>query len=211
MQVKYLGTCPVTSDSGEEVTANAIKAILATAKRLEKKLARVEVTVSLAGVTVREQEALQCLFDLPIDSISYCSADPTYDRVFAVLCTEGEGTACHAFHTQEEDGPGCHPHHRPSVQPCLRDVEERETSHQTGRGNHQRANCKIGCCYRGGGGAKALDSIHSWHFTIHSWNFTILSHRRPSLLLSYKRGPILLLTGPTSELLGLPLSQPTPA
>ena len=42
-KVKYLGTCPVTSDSGEEVTANAIKAILATAKRLEKKLARVEV------------------------------------------------------------------------------------------------------------------------------------------------------------------------
>ena len=79
-----------------QVTANAIKAILATAKRLEKKLARVEVrsisdlksnikkykkeilsknekniknqvTVSLAGVTVREQEALQCLLDLPID------------------------------------------------------------------------------------------------------------------------------------------------
>ena len=44
-QVKYLGTCPVTSDSGEEVTANAIKAILATAKRLEKKLARVEVLI----------------------------------------------------------------------------------------------------------------------------------------------------------------------
>ena len=42
-QVKYLGSCPVSSDSGEEVTANAIKAILATAKRLEKKLARVEV------------------------------------------------------------------------------------------------------------------------------------------------------------------------
>ena len=45
-QVKYLGTCPVTSDSGEEVTANAIKAILATAKRLEKKLARVEVLIA---------------------------------------------------------------------------------------------------------------------------------------------------------------------
>jgi len=100
-KVKYLGTCPVTSDSGEEVTANAIKAILATAKRLEKKLARVEVTVSLAGVTVREQEALQCLLDLPIDSISYCSADPTYDRVFAVLCSQGDGTACHAFLTHK--------------------------------------------------------------------------------------------------------------
>jgi len=100
-KVKYLGSCPVTSDSGEEVTANAIKAILATAKRLEKKLARVEVTVSLAGVTVREQEALQCLLDLPIDSISYCSADPTYDRVFAVLCSQDDGTACHAFLTHK--------------------------------------------------------------------------------------------------------------
>ena len=46
IKVKYLGSCPVTSDSGEEVTANAIKAILATAKRLEKKLARVEVTTT---------------------------------------------------------------------------------------------------------------------------------------------------------------------
>jgi len=100
-KVKYLGSCPVSSDSGEEVTANAIKAILATAKRLEKKLARVEVTVSLAGVTVREQEALQCLLDLPIDSISYCSADPTYDRVFAVLCSQDDGTACHAFLTHK--------------------------------------------------------------------------------------------------------------
>ena len=108
------------------------------------------MTVSLAGLTVREQEALQCLLDLPIDrcvdyfqkpiinqgcqltiedvichcrrllepiinqeltienvichlstSISYCSADPTYDRVFAVLCTEGDGTACHAFLTHK--------------------------------------------------------------------------------------------------------------
>lgn len=101
-KVKYLGSCPVTSDSGEEVTANAIKAILATAKRLEKKLARVEVTISLSGVTVREQEALQCLLDLSIDSISYCSADPTYDRVFAVLCTDGDGAACHAFLTHKK-------------------------------------------------------------------------------------------------------------
>ena len=85
-----------------------------------------QVTVSLAGVTVREQEALQCLLDLPIDrcleylrviinknvnwskmsfvivtSISYCSADPTYDRVFAVLCSEGDGTACHVFLTHK--------------------------------------------------------------------------------------------------------------
>lgn len=49
-KVKYLGSCPVTSDSGEEVTANAIKAILATAKRLEKKLARVEVVSSFASL-----------------------------------------------------------------------------------------------------------------------------------------------------------------
>ena len=49
-QVKYLGSCPVSSDSGEEVTANAIKAILATAKRLEKKLARVEVVTCFASL-----------------------------------------------------------------------------------------------------------------------------------------------------------------
>ena len=69
-------------------------------------------------MTVREQEALQCLLDLSIDrwcnehylpkelilifSISYCSADPTYDRVFAVLCTDGDGAACHAFLTHKK-------------------------------------------------------------------------------------------------------------
>ena len=76
------------------------------------------MTISLSGVTVREQEALQCLLDLSIDrwckehylpkelilifSISYCSADPTYDRVFAVLCTDGDGAACHAFLTHKK-------------------------------------------------------------------------------------------------------------
>jgi len=98
-KVKFLGSCPVTSDSGEEVTANAIKCILATAKRLDKKLPRVEVTVSLAGVSVVEQEAMQCLLDLPIDSISYCSADPTYDHVFSLLCTREDGFTCYAFLT----------------------------------------------------------------------------------------------------------------
>jgi len=98
-KVKYIGSCPVSAESGEEVTANAIKCILATAKRLEKKLPRVDVTVSLAGVSVIEQEAMQCLHDLPIDSISYCSADPTSDHVFAVICTSEEGLNCHAFLT----------------------------------------------------------------------------------------------------------------
>ena len=37
-----------------------------------------------------------------IFSISYCSADPTYDRVFAVLCTDGDGAACHAFLTHKK-------------------------------------------------------------------------------------------------------------
>ena len=55
IKVKYLGSCPVTSDSGEEVTANAIKAILATAKRLEKKLARVEVTMDTCNQWTQTQ------------------------------------------------------------------------------------------------------------------------------------------------------------
>ena len=55
IKVKYLGSCPVTSDSGEEVTANAIKAILATAKRLEKKLARVEVTTDTYNQWIQPQ------------------------------------------------------------------------------------------------------------------------------------------------------------
>ena len=55
IKVKYLGSCPVTSDSGEEVTANAIKAILATAKRLEKKLARVEVTMDTCNQWIQTQ------------------------------------------------------------------------------------------------------------------------------------------------------------
>ena len=55
IKVKYLGSCPVTSDSGEEVTANAIKAILATAKRLEKKLARVEVTTDTCNQWIQTQ------------------------------------------------------------------------------------------------------------------------------------------------------------
>ena len=53
VQVKYLGSCPVPSDTGEEVTATAVKAILAAAKGTEKKLARVEVTKNITSPLLR--------------------------------------------------------------------------------------------------------------------------------------------------------------
>ena len=141
-----------------------------------------------------------------------CSADPIYDRGFAVLCTEvpwqdnaigacnrcrqqlcnylrnyhlsnyctqGEGTAWHTFLTHKRrmvrfwlhkrfclmpvschlqapchfpsflsnpwTSPRCHPHHRPSLRPCLRDVEERETTHQ--ESSHTKQSYTM-CCHK---------------------------------------------------------------
>ena len=51
--VKYLGSCSMETDCGEEATSEAIKQILDKAKERNKKLNRVCINISERGIVVR--------------------------------------------------------------------------------------------------------------------------------------------------------------
>jgi len=96
--VKYLGSSMVDRASGEEATSGAIKTIIAMAQKHDRKVERVALTISLRGIKVVEVATGACTLDFSIYRVSYCSADLTYDHVFAFIVTNRDGSLeCHAF------------------------------------------------------------------------------------------------------------------
>ncbi|XP_059082612.1 uncharacterized protein LOC131880113 [Tigriopus californicus] len=94
--VKYLGSSLVHKASGEESTADAIKTIVAMAR--SKKLPHVKLTISLRGIHMIDLITEETRLEVSVYRISYCSADATYDRVFAFIATnKNETLECHAF------------------------------------------------------------------------------------------------------------------
>ncbi|XP_066993552.1 low density lipoprotein receptor adapter protein 1-A [Anabrus simplex] len=96
--VKYLGSTLVETPSNEEATAEAIKTVITMAKASGKKLQRVALSVSLRGIKMVDLGSDEVHLDVSIYRISYCSADATYDHVFAFIATNSNETMeCHAF------------------------------------------------------------------------------------------------------------------
>ena len=96
--VRYLGHTLVDQASGEEATSGAIRTIIAMAKKQDKKLERVALTISLRGVRVVQINTGETHIDFSIYRVSYCSADITYDHVFAFIATaHNSSLECHAF------------------------------------------------------------------------------------------------------------------
>merc|ERR1711892_1521118 len=96
--VKYLGSCIVERASGEETTAKAVKTIISMAKKLDRKLDRVALTISLRGIKMVDCGTNVLHLDFSIYRISYCSADATYDHVFSYIATNRNNTMeCHAY------------------------------------------------------------------------------------------------------------------
>jgi len=100
--VKYLGDCEVENDSGEKETATAIKNTITKAKKENSKLTRVSLTISEKGVKMVNNTTKEVMMDISIYNISYCTADPTFDHVFAFIChsqgSDQQGTfSCHTF------------------------------------------------------------------------------------------------------------------
>ncbi|XP_065350859.1 low density lipoprotein receptor adapter protein 1-like [Cloeon dipterum] len=96
--VKYLGSTLVETPNGEGSTAEAIKTVITMAKASGKKLPRVSLTVGLNGIRMVDNATDEIHLDVSIYRISYCSADATYDHVFAFIATNSNETMeCHAF------------------------------------------------------------------------------------------------------------------
>ncbi|KAI4903441.1 hypothetical protein NFI96_014478 [Prochilodus magdalenae] len=98
-QLKYLGVTLVEQPKGEELSAAAVKRIVATAKASGKKLQKVTLKVSPRGIILHDSASNQLIENISIYRISYCTADKMHDKVFAYIAQSqhNETLECHAF------------------------------------------------------------------------------------------------------------------
>uniref|UniRef100_A0A3B3YIY5 PID domain-containing protein n=1 Tax=Poecilia mexicana TaxID=48701 RepID=A0A3B3YIY5_9TELE len=97
--LKYLGVTMVEQPKGEELSAAAVKRIVATAKASGKKLQKVTLSVSPRGIILYDSASNQLIENISIYRISYCTADKMHDKVFAYIAQSqhNETLECHAF------------------------------------------------------------------------------------------------------------------
>ncbi|XP_061042952.1 low density lipoprotein receptor adapter protein 1 isoform X2 [Eubalaena glacialis] len=97
--LKYLGMTLVEQPKGEELSAAAVKRIVATAKASGKKLQKVTLKVSPRGIILTDSITSQLIENVSIYRISYCTADKMHDKVFAYIAQSqhNENLECHAF------------------------------------------------------------------------------------------------------------------
>ncbi|XP_053561360.1 low density lipoprotein receptor adapter protein 1 [Bombina bombina] len=97
--LKYLGMTLVEQPKGEELSAAAVKRIVATAKACGKKLQKVILKVSPRGIIIYDSGNNQLIENVSIYRISYCTADKLHDKVFAYIAQgqQNETLECHAY------------------------------------------------------------------------------------------------------------------
>ncbi|XP_078538838.1 low density lipoprotein receptor adapter protein 1 [Lissotriton helveticus] len=97
--LKYLGMTLVEQPKGEELSATAVKRIVATAKASGKKLQKVLLKVSPRGIILYDSGTNELIENVTIYRISYCTADKYNDKVFAYIAQsqQNENLECHAF------------------------------------------------------------------------------------------------------------------
>ncbi|KAM6428260.1 low density lipoprotein receptor adapter protein 1 isoform 1-T1 [Liasis olivaceus] len=97
--LKYLGMTLVEQPKGEELSAAAVKRIVATAKASGKKLRKVTLKVSPRGIVLSDSITNESIENVSIYRISYCTADKIHDKVFAYIAQSqhNENLECHAF------------------------------------------------------------------------------------------------------------------
>ncbi|XP_068015215.1 low density lipoprotein receptor adapter protein 1 isoform X2 [Melanerpes formicivorus] len=97
--LKYMGMTLVEQPKGEELSAAAVKRIVATAKASGKKLQKVTLKVSPRGIVLNDSRTKELIENVSIYRISYCTADKNHDKVFAYIAQNqlNEALECHAF------------------------------------------------------------------------------------------------------------------
>nr|XP_025134498.1 low density lipoprotein receptor adapter protein 1 isoform X3 [Bubalus bubalis] len=97
--LKYLGMTLVEQPKGDELSAAAVRRIVATAKASGKKLQKVTLKVSPRGIILTDNITNQLIENVSIYRISYCTADKVHDKVFAYIAQSqhSENLECHAF------------------------------------------------------------------------------------------------------------------
>ncbi|XP_077363221.1 low density lipoprotein receptor adapter protein 1-B-like isoform X2 [Festucalex cinctus] len=98
-RLRHLGMTLVDQPKGEELAAAAVKRIVATAKISGKKATKVYLKVTPQGITLYDSSTDNCLENISIYRISYCTVDKVHERVFAFIAQNTfNGTLeCHAY------------------------------------------------------------------------------------------------------------------
>ncbi|CAH0564364.1 unnamed protein product [Brassicogethes aeneus] len=96
-KLKYLGSTVVEKITGDSISTEAVKNIIKTSKAGRKKLQRVNVNISIKGISVCDLQGNDIL-KVSIYRISNCSTDPTHKQIFSFVSTDtNETMECHAF------------------------------------------------------------------------------------------------------------------
>ncbi|XP_044853498.1 low density lipoprotein receptor adapter protein 1 isoform X2 [Mauremys mutica] len=97
--LKYMGMTLVEQPKGEDLSAAAVKRIVAMAKASGKKLQKVTLKVSPRGIILNDSGTNELIENVSIYRISYCTADKSHDKVFAYIAQSqhNENLECHAF------------------------------------------------------------------------------------------------------------------
>ncbi|KAK6327953.1 hypothetical protein J4Q44_G00035990 [Coregonus suidteri] len=97
--LRHLGMTLVDQPKGEDLSAAAVKRIVAMAKAGGKKPQKVSLKVSPQGIMLYDSLTNQLLDNISIYRISYCTADKLHDKVFAYISQNTlNGTLeCHAY------------------------------------------------------------------------------------------------------------------
>lgn len=97
--LRHLGMTLVDQPKGQELSAAAVKRIVATAKASGKKPQKVSLKVSPQGIALYDRVTNELLENVSIYRISYCTVDKLHDKVFAYIAQNTlNGTLeCHAY------------------------------------------------------------------------------------------------------------------
>ncbi|XP_035490171.1 low density lipoprotein receptor adapter protein 1a isoform X6 [Scophthalmus maximus] len=95
----HLGMTLVDQPKGEDLSAAAVKRIVATAKASGKKPQKVALKVSPQGIELYDSLSNKLQESVSIYRISYCTVDKLHDKVFAYIAQNTlNGTLeCHAY------------------------------------------------------------------------------------------------------------------
>ncbi|XP_066531982.1 low density lipoprotein receptor adapter protein 1a [Hoplias malabaricus] len=97
--LRHLGMTLVDQPKGEDLSAAAVKRIVATAKASGRKLPKVALKVTPQGIVLYNSVSNQLIESVSIYRISYCTADKMHNKVFAYIAQnqQNETLECHAF------------------------------------------------------------------------------------------------------------------
>ncbi|KAK5599630.1 Low density lipoprotein receptor adapter protein 1-B [Crenichthys baileyi] len=97
--LQHFGMTLVDRPKGEQLSAAAVKRIVATTKASGKKPQKVALKVSPQGIIVLDRSTNKLLESVSIYRISYCTVDKVHDKVFTYIAQNTlNGTLeCHAY------------------------------------------------------------------------------------------------------------------